>query len=81
MNNEVLNAANTRQSKLSTRGKIGLIPSLAFTFPFFISVLIFGVLIWGLAKVLKFAGILEAIQYQVEIAKRTTRNQNLKFKK
>ena len=55
------------KTKLSTRGKIGIIPSLFLTIPFFILLIVVGFLLWLLAKTFNFFGISEAIQYQLRI--------------
>ena len=53
------------KTKLSLRGKIGIVPSLILTIPLFVSIVVFGVLIWLIAKIFKFTGITEAIQFQL----------------
>jgi len=78
---DIINAANTRKPKLSLRGRFALIPSLILTIPFLLLIGSSGVLIWIVAKLFKFFGLLDAISYQLEIIQNTINIQKIKSKR
>jgi len=63
--------------KLSLRGKIGFIPSLLITVPILCSIVVIGSIIFVIAKVFAFCGILEALEYQYKKFKAARIKKNL----
>jgi len=53
-----------KMKKLSIRGKIGFLPSLAITLPILCSIILIGSIVFVLARVFAFLGILEALEFQ-----------------
>jgi hypothetical protein len=69
MDNEVLNAANAKRTKLSIKGKIAFVPSLLLTIPFLVVAVILSLCVLAIGKILKFSGIIEAIDFQLNEVK------------
>tara|TARA_R100001198_G_C5243189_1_gene221210 strand:- start:12109 stop:12315 length:207 start_codon:yes stop_codon:yes gene_type:complete len=60
-----------KKIKLSTKGKFGLLPSLIITIPLLISIFIIGLCLFLLAKFFDYTGIMDALDYQYKIFKRS----------
>ena len=59
-----------KQIKLSTKGKIGFLPSLIISVPVLIVILSAGIVIFVIAKIFDAVGIIEALEYQYKIFKK-----------
>ena len=55
---------------LSTKGKIGFLPSLIISVPVLLAVIVIGTVIFVAAKIFDAVGILDALEYQYKIFKK-----------
>ena len=62
-----------KQIKLSTKGKIGFLPSLIISVPVLLIILSAGIVIFILAKIFDAVGIIDALEYQYKIFKNQRR--------
>ncbi len=62
---------------LSIRGKIAAIATFPFVFAMLIVFLVLAVVTWLIARILGILGILEALNYQARLVKRTLNRRNL----
>ena len=59
-----------KKIKLSTKGKIGFLPSLIISVPVLLAVIVIGIVIFVAAKIFDAVGILDALEYQYKIFKK-----------